>query len=454
MATVKREPIANLHENIIVSLTKEDYLPAFEKALRKYSKNANIPGFRKGNVPAGMIKKMYGPGIYNEEVIRVAYDELENYLKEAKPSIFAQPIAASEQDLVMDMNNPGDMEFKFEIGLKPDFEVTPLQEKGKLTRYTIRVSEEMVDKEIAEIRKRSGKMENPETVEAPSDMLYLNYYPATEAGEVAEHAEKLEDVAELEKMPETLAKELNGKQPGFSYVFQPEAVCTPEELEGFMKSALKKGPESKAEYFKLELDKIGRVLPRTMDEEFFKEVFPDGSVADEATLREKIAGELGKELYRVSTDRLQNDIFETLVHETPIELPVDFLKQWMKRGGEKVRSDEEVEQEFSSFDHQLRWTLISDKLIKEYNIEVTIDEVMQDVKGRMMAYFGISNEEDAPWLESYLERMTKDEKSMDETYRRLLFDKLFTRLEEVLEVRNEEVDDKEFAELPQAHQHA
>lgn len=454
MATVKREPIANLHENIIVSLSKEDYMPAFEKALKKYGKNANIPGFRKGNVPAGMIKKMYGPGIYSEEVVRVAYDQLEKYLQETQPAIFAQPLAAEDQNLSLDMNNPSDMEFKFEIGLKPDFEVTPLQEKGKLTRYTIRVTDEMVDKEVGEILKRAGTMENPELVELPSDMLYLSYYPATATGEVAEEAEKQEDVVTLEKLPEALARELKGKGPGFSYVFQPEAVCSADELGAFMKSALKKGPEAGADYFKLELDKIGRVAPRSMDEDFFKEVFPDGSVTDEASLREKIAGELSKELYRVSTDRLQNDIFEMLVHDTPIELPVDFLKQWMKRGGEKVRTEEEVEKEFGSFDHQLRWTLISDKLIRAYNIEVSIDEVMKDVKGRMMAYFGIQNEDDAPWLESYLKRMTKDEKSMDETYRRLLFDKLFTKLEEELEVRTEEVDEKEFAELPHAHQHA
>src|SRR5690606_771569 len=127
MATVTREPIGNLHEKLVVKLTKEDYFPAFETALKRFSKNANIPGFRKGNVPQGMVKKMYGQSVFVDEVLRSANRELENYLNETKPAIFAQPIAMDTgEQLNFDMNQPKEFDFAFEIGLKPEFEIAPL----------------------------------------------------------------------------------------------------------------------------------------------------------------------------------------------------------------------------------------------------------------------------------------------------------------------------------------
>ncbi len=122
MATVTREPIGNLHDKVVVKLTKEDYYPGFEKSLKGYAKNANVPGFRKGMVPAGMVKKMYGPSVFQDEVLRTAGQQLEGYLNKEAIGIFGQPmIMPSESAPRLDMNNPADVDFSFEIGLKPDF---------------------------------------------------------------------------------------------------------------------------------------------------------------------------------------------------------------------------------------------------------------------------------------------------------------------------------------------
>jgi len=455
MATVTRESIGNLHDKLVVRITKEDYLPSFESALKKYSKNANIPGFRKGNVPAGMVKKMYGQSVFVEEVLNSANRELQQYLQENKPEIFAQPVAMENNNLKFDMNQPADFDFAFEIGLKPSFEVTPLNKKGSLTRYKIKVSDKLVDDEIQNISRRAGKVENPEHFEADTDIVYATYEACDAQGNVAEGAAKTEDVVTLEQMPKKLAEQLRALKPGGTIVFKPAEVCTEEELQEFMKSALRKANDTEAanEYYKLTLTKIGRLIPRELNEAFYAEAFPGADIKDEAAFRERVKAELEKETERIAKERIQNEIFETLVHETPLELPVDFLKTWLRRGGEKEKTEAEVEQEFPSFDHQLRWTLISDKLIRENNIQVTFDEVMADVKSKVMAYFGMQHEEDAPWLESYMEKMSKDEKTMDETYRRLLFDKLFAKLEEIMEVKSEEVTEEEFSKLTPAHHH-
>src|SRR4051812_21334414 len=117
MPTVERENIGLLTDKLTVKVKKEDYLPSFEKKLKEYSKTANIPGFRKGMVPAGMIKKMYGAGIYSDEILKTVEKELYTYLNEEKPDIFAQPLPLETDLSKMDLNNPTDYDFGFEIGL-------------------------------------------------------------------------------------------------------------------------------------------------------------------------------------------------------------------------------------------------------------------------------------------------------------------------------------------------
>src|SRR5579871_743167 len=123
MAIVTRENIGTLHDKLTVKLEKTDYMPSFEKSLKEYAKKANIPGFRKGMVPLGLMRKMYGPSIFNEEVVRSAGKNLEDYMKDQNISIFAQPmILPDENRAPLDMNNPDNIDFAFEVGLKPEFD--------------------------------------------------------------------------------------------------------------------------------------------------------------------------------------------------------------------------------------------------------------------------------------------------------------------------------------------
>src|SRR5664279_231437 len=126
MANVTKENIGNLHNKLTVKVSKEDYYPSFEKAIKDYSKKANIPGFRKGMVPAGMVKKMYGASIFYDEVIKVVEKEIQQYLTEEKPDIFAQPLPVASDLRNLDMNSPADYDFPFEIGLKPEVAIPDL----------------------------------------------------------------------------------------------------------------------------------------------------------------------------------------------------------------------------------------------------------------------------------------------------------------------------------------
>jgi trigger factor len=451
MATISRENIGKLHEKITVKLAKEDYWPSFEKSLKQYAKNANVPGFRKGMVPAAMVRKMYGQSIFSDEVLRSAGRKLEEYLGSEKLSIFAQPmVMPNEQPLNLDMHNPAELDFAFEVGLKPDFEIPALNGSTKLKRYKISVSDKMLEDEIERIKRRYGKVEDQVSVMGKDDILYSSY-EASDAEGNAIAGTKTDDTALVEKIPAKLQEMIMGKQAGDTVVFRPADIAEGAELQSFMKDPLKQGPEAAEQHFKLTITKVGLLVPRDLDIELYSQVFPNEVITAEADFRERIRTELSKEYTRISRERLQNEMYELLVHSTPIQLPESFLKRWMREGGEKPKSAEAVEQEFPSFAHQLLWTLISDKIIVDNQIDVSIEEVNSDIKNRVLAYFGMDSDEDAPWMEGYMAKVAKDQKTMDETYRRLLFDKLFSYLETKFNVEEVEVGEEEFFKLPDPH---
>lgn len=450
MATVTRENISALHDKITVKLTKDDYWPSFEKSLKQYAKQANVPGFRKGMVPAGMVRKMYGPSIFGDEVVRSAGQQLEEYLKKENVAIFAQPMLLPDQERQkLDMNNAGDVDFSFEIGLKPEFEIPALKNKATLTKYTVKVNDKMVEDEMDRIRRRYGKVEELTTVTSKDEIIYATYETADEAGNVTDGATKLEDTALLEKYPAKLQELLMNKQTNDTLVIRPSDIAEGDELTAFLKDPLKGG--SADQYYKLTITKIGMLMPHDLDTNLYMQVFPNELVQGADEFKDRIRKELEKEYTNVSTRRMNDEIFEMLVHTTQIELPVNFLKRWLKEGQEKPKTEAEVEKEYPSMDHQLRWELISGKIMDENKINVTYEEVMEEIKKSVMAYFGMENDEDAPWMDSYLQKMAKDQKTLDNTYRNMLFNRLFEHLSTQFNVEEKEVTEEEFFKLPHAH---
>ncbi len=455
MATVTRENIGNLHDKITVNLGKEDYLPTFEKSLKQYAKQANVPGFRKGMVPAGMVRKMYGQNLFNDEIIKSASRQLEQYLNEQKIAIFGQPmILPNEKPLMLDMNAPADVDFNFEIGVKPEVHIPALESGHQLTRYKVEISEKLIDDEVERIQRRYGKAEDAEAITGRENILSATYQPLDAAGEVVAESEKKEDTILIDKLPQKLQDELMNKKTGDKVMFTPATDFTAEELAVFMRDSLKADMSAAAQHYELEVTKVGTLMPRELDIMLYGEVFPNDPIMDEATFRAKLKEELQREFDKISDNRVNDEIFEMLVHNTPIQLPVAFLKRWMKDGQEKQRTEAEVEKEFPGFDHSLRWTLISDKIIADNSLQVTHDEVFNDIKGRVLAYFGMEAGEEAPWMEGYMQKVAKDEKTLNETYRQLMFARLFQFLQTKFRVQEKEISEEEFYKLPSAHEAA
>src|SRR6478752_1084673 len=185
MATVTRENIGQLHDKLTVKVSKDDYLPSFDKKLKEYSKTANIPGFRKGMVPAGMIKKMYGNSIFTDEILKSVEKELYTYLNAEKPEIFGQPLPLNSDLRNMDINNPSDYEFGFEIGLKPEYALADIA-KAKVTLHKVKATDAMVDEEINRMQIKGGNMTEPETIDNEENVLNILFTESDKEGNAVE----------------------------------------------------------------------------------------------------------------------------------------------------------------------------------------------------------------------------------------------------------------------------
>lgn len=455
MATVTRENIGLLNDKITVKVSQEDYLPNFDKAVKQLTKTANIPGFRKGMVPAGMVKKMHGQAIFADEILKTVEKELMGYLQTEKVEIFAQPLSLDKEAKNFDQNNPGDYLFDFEIGLKPAFNVTPLEEgKTTLTRYKIKATPEMVNEEVERLQLRGGKSNEVEVVSTEDNVLGLQVQETDAQGAPAEGGLQKEVSFLLKNFNTATQAKLQGKKKEDSITVKAADAVDADKLNWFLHEVLGLHGDAAEKQFQLTINKIELIEKRELNEEFFKEVFPNEELSTEAAFRERLQTEIEKSWDAESRNHLHNELFEVLVHETPIELPKDFLKRWLQTGGEKPKTAEEADKEYPGFDHQLRWTLISDKLIRENKLDVSFEEVKESAKQKVLGYFGGAAAVDgADWLDSYLERLLQDEKFVDQTYREMVTQKLFDWVENKVNVKEEEITGEEFAKLPNKHHH-
>jgi trigger factor len=196
------------------------------------------------------------------------------------------------------------------------------------------------------------------------------------------------------------------------------------------------------------------VEKRELNEEFFKEAFPAKEVKTEEEMRNLIREDIQKQWDNHARNLLHHELYHVLLDNTQMDFPESFLKKWMQSGGEKPKSEQEVEAEFPTFRNQLRWTLISDKIVKDNNLDVNPEELKDYMRQQILGYFGgMSLDGNIEWLDSYVDRMLKDEQQVESSYRRLITEKLFNWAETQIQVSEKPIQSEEFLKLQDAHNH-
>lgn len=454
MATVIRENVGLLNDKLTVKLTKEDYYPSFERAIKDYSKKANIPGFRKGMVPPGLVKKMYGASIFYDEVIKAVEKHMQQYLSEEKPDIFAQPLPLSADLKTIDMDSPSDYDFPFEIGLKPEIEIPALATSGVIL-HKVKVTDKMIDEEIEQQKKRRSKVNDAEEVTSQDNVLNVNIVETDDAGNPAENGISGDNSLLVSYFTLPFREQLMGKRKDDSIQLRLKDAFEEKERE-WIADDLGMNKEDAAameKNFRMTITKIGIVEKKESNEEFFNAVFPGKEIKAEPEFRDQVRHQLQQQWDTQSRIQLHDQLYHILL-DTPMDFPEEFLKKWMQKSGEKEKSQEEVESEFPGFKDQLKWTLIRDKIIRENNLEVTREELKEHMREEILQYFDhLKMDEDTSWVDSYIDRMMKDEKQVDRNYSKLITDKLFEWAQARVNPVEKEVTPEELTEMQHHHHH-
>ncbi|HZH64199.1 MAG TPA: trigger factor [Flavisolibacter sp.] len=453
MATVTQQEVAPLHKQLNITLSKEDYLPSFEKALKDYSKKANIPGFRKGMVPAGLIKKMYGTSLFTDEILKTVDKEVFKFIEDEKLDIFAQPLPLDFNLQQLDVNNPAAYSFTFEVGMKPELQLPELSNES-VKRYKIAITDEMLFEEVERMRTRYGNMTEPETVQSDETVLNVTFIETDAEGAEIEGGIRKDNSVLVKYFKEDFKQQVIGKKKDDVIQLSLSEAFDDKEAAFILQDL---GLESTTgRYFKLLITKVGLVEPRELNEEFFSQLFPKEEIKTEEDFKNRVRAELQKQWDAESSNQMQHTLYHTLLEKTHIDVPAEFLKRWLKTQGKEgeVKTDEEIETEFPTFLNQLKWTLITDELVKKAGIHVQQDEIRQFGKQQLFGYMGMATMDDEQdWVRDYIDRMMKDRKYVEDAHNRIQTQKLFDWVEGQVRAVETPVSKEEFTHLTEEHNH-
>jgi len=445
---ITQEKIDDLNAVIKVQLKEEDYQDKIDTQLKEYRKKASIPGFRKGNVPMGMIKKMVGTNLLVEELNKILSDSLQNYLINEKLDVLGNPLPKMEDEEKIDWENQKEFEFKYEVGLAPSFKLDKL-DKFKFEIYKIKVSDKDVQKYVDDLARRYGKMTNPEVAEA-GDMLFGKFEELDATGNSKEGGINHSSVIIIKSVTDKkLQKELVGAKKGDTFKVNPKSVSEHQtdqaEALGVDVSQLK----SIISQFNYTVEKVNRVIPTELNQELFDKVFGPETVKSEKEFRAKIAEELNKGLLVDSENKFINDVQEELLKSLNLKLPDAFLKKWIVASNEKPISSEQIEAEYDQYAKGLKWQLIKNKIIELNDVKVAAEEVVDYTKGLLMQQMqgmGMGNIDDERLSET-ANNVLQNQEEARRIYEMLYDSKLKDIYKSTFKLKEKEIDYENFVSL-------
>ncbi len=432
---ITKEQIDDLNAVVKVEIVKDDYNDKVESILKNYRKTANIPGFRKGHVPMGMVKKQYGMAVRVDEVNKLLQDALSKFLTEEKLDVLGNPLPKNQDGFDWDTE---DYNFEFELGMAPKFEVN-LTPKKAITSYKIKVDDKMVDSQITTIRKQYGKLHSQ--TEVAKDSEVTGTFKNEEAG--IENTTTFE-VAQLKGKKNTEA--FIGAKPGDEISVKTKGLFSDA---GTYQSALKISEDEAKDInadVTFTLTETNKREEADLDQELFDKLFGKDVVKTATELKEKIKEDGERQFVQQSDQQLMNDVTERLIEETKFDLPSDFLSRWIQSTGDKPMTEDEAKEEYERSEKGLRWQLIEGKIIADNNLQVTFDELKdyaKDMIKAQMAQYGQLNPEEKE-LDDIAARILGNQEEVKRLSEQLMNVKMLTFFKENVKLKEKEVTFDQF----------
>jgi len=427
---ITRENTDALNAVVKVDIIADDYQPKVDKILVDYRKKADIPGFRKGHVPMGMIKKQYEKSVMIDEVNKLLQDSLNKYLTEEKIEILGNPIPRSQENFTWDAKN---FSFEFELGLVPQFEVN-LTSKKKITQYVINADDSLIDKEVENLQSRYGKMSAVDIINENTNVT----------GTFVNEEKEIENKSTINLSDikgKTNLKKFVGSKVGDVIELKTKSLFSDnsklmgalglsnEAIEGLNINVL------------FTIEETTEIELADLDQELFDKLFTDGSVKSVTELRNKIKEDAEKQFLQQADQQLLNSVTEFLIDNTSFDLPSEFLQKWLATAGEKQLTPEEAAEEYNKSEKGLRYQLIQEKILKENDIKLDYEELKEYAKGfirTQMAQFGNMNPEDTE-LDDIANRILGNQEEAKKLQDQLMSQKLMTFYKEKMTFKTKKV---------------
>ncbi|MGB2502928.1 MAG: trigger factor [Flavobacteriaceae bacterium] len=377
---ITRKDLDALNSTLTITLEQNDFAEKVLKVLNDYRKNANIPGFRKGHVPMGMIKKQYETPVTADEVNKILQENLNKYINDEKLELLGNPLPKMQEEINWKADT---IDFDFELGLSPQFEVK-LKGKKAVTFFQIEADKKMIDEQLSHIQKQYGKLESSLkvtkgtelSVEIKNEEAAIDTTPVIEFDQI-KGKKNIQSFSEA-KIGDTL--ELKTKN-----LFTEESAAA--RAFGVTVTQLDELPKTVT----LTIKEVNKRILADLDQELFDKLYEAGTVSSVTELKAKVKEGIEKQFEPQSEQKLLNDITESLIKNTKFDLPKEFLIKWLQNSGEKPLTEEEAREEYEKSEKGIRYQLIEGAIIKEQNLQIKFEELQsfaKDLIKQQMAQYG------------------------------------------------------------------
>ncbi|MBK8226060.1 MAG: trigger factor [Flavobacteriales bacterium] len=446
---ILKEETGALTATLKVKLSPDDYAPGVERALKEQRKQAVLPGFRPGQVPMSLIKKRVGKALLVNEVERLIDENLRNYIQSNGLRVLGQPLPKNESVEGNDWDNPSEFEFAYEMGLAPSFEVE--LDKVKVEMPVVDVNEELVTKEVEDMKRRFGKLESAE-VSGEKDMLLGDMIELNADGTIKEGGIMHRATISLEFLEDEATKAaLAGKAVGDEVVVDPHKVSRDHDDLARMLGVDHERVHHLEGNFNFRIAEIKRMLPAELNQELFDRMYGEGAVADEAGFRAKVKEGMEAMFLRDSERIYRRLVLKALHEQARIDLPDGFLKRWIKETSEQPTTAEKVEEGYPGYAEGLKRKLVEDRVIEKYGLEAKGEEMDGFAKRYITDQFrqyGMPAPDDER-LQQMAARMLGDREQLQRMRDSIVQQKLTVHFTTLLEPKQRRVSLDEFINLAQ-----
>lgn len=449
--------IDDLQGIIRANIESADYKPQVDRVLKDYAKKANLKGFRQGKVPVNVIRKMYGRAVVLEELNKVISEELETFIKGEQLELITEPLPKAFDPEQLDPSAEADVELEYEVGFSPAIEVS-LDFEDRPVKFEVYIDDEILDKEILQIRDQHGEMSNPEEA-VEGDTLFGKLIELDESGNPkAEGLERMYPLNPERVEAEEIKAQVAGKKVEDTFDLKlSDLIGEEDQIVQTLETNVKGEPvrtltdeereRAISATFRFEVRKINHVEKAEMNQQLFDKVFGEGNVVNEEQFKEKLTEDLEKYLENQTKELYRARTMRALLEKHDVELPEDFLKKYLKASNDKI-TDANLEAEYENYSRSLKWRLIVDFLRKD-NADLEITE--EDVRSRSRRVIRAQLEKmmpnlDPAQLESYVDYQMNDEKSKNQLYSEELNERLFDHIDTLAPPTTESISASEFLE--------